>query len=86
MKGYVGRWIGTIKPPCFSLAGLVLLSADQLSSAASGFPTNAVISSTIALTTVYIVVFGSVLCVVLRMTSPAIKVIDVIQPAFWVGS
>ena len=36
---FVGRWIATINAPCFSLAGLVLLSADQLPLAASGLPT-----------------------------------------------
>ena len=36
---YVGRWIGTIKPPCFSLAGLVLLSAPCCGHQASRQPT-----------------------------------------------
>ena len=37
--GSVGRWIGTIKPRCFFLAGLVSLSADHFPLAASGAPT-----------------------------------------------
>ena len=28
-NGFVGRWIATINTPCFSLAGLVLLSASE---------------------------------------------------------